>query len=103
MNIQNLMNQLGSATNPMALLMSMLNPNQKQLTDQFKNKSKEEQCQQIAEYCNQNGISKEKLEEIIKMLNKNGLKWEIALNKSKEGGKYDRTIKCFRRYGINKR
>lgn len=70
MNIQNLMNQLGTATNPMALLMSMLTPNQKQLADQFKNKSKEEQCQQIADYCNQNGITKEQIQNILNMMNK---------------------------------
>ena len=52
-------------------MMSMLNPNQKQTASQFQNKSKEEQCQQIADYCNQNGISKEKLQEIIRMIRKN--------------------------------
>ena len=70
MNIQNLMSQMGKSTNPMAMLLGMLNPNQKQLANQFQNKSREEQCQQIADYCNQNGISKEKLQEIIGMLNK---------------------------------
>ena len=70
MNIQNLMSQMGNATNPMALIMSMLNPNQKQMANQFQNKSKEEQCQAIADYCNQNGIDKNKLQEIINMLNK---------------------------------
>ena len=70
MNLQNIISQMGSATNPMALLMSMLNPNQKQMANQFQNKSKEEQCQAIADYCNKNNISKEKLQEIINMLNK---------------------------------
>ena len=50
--------------------MSMLNPNQKQMATQFQSKSKEEQCQQIADYCNANGISKEKLQEIINMIHK---------------------------------
>ena len=50
--------------------MSTLNPSQKQLTDNFKGKSKEEQCKEIADYCNKNGITKEKLQEIIGMLNK---------------------------------
>lgn len=49
--------------------MSMLTPNQKQATNQFQNKSREEQCQAIADYCNQNGIDKNKLQEIINMLN----------------------------------
>ena len=65
MNLQNLLAQMGTATNPMALMMSMLNPNQKQLANQFQNKSKEEQAKKIAEICNQNNISKEQLQDII--------------------------------------
>ena len=49
--------------------MSMLNPTQKQIANQFQNKSKEEQAQQIADFCNQNGIDKEKLQSVINMLN----------------------------------
>ena len=71
MNTQNLMNQLKMSSNPMALMMSMLNPTQKQQASQFQSKSNIEQCQQIADYCNQNGITKEKLQDIINMLNKN--------------------------------
>ena len=52
------------------MLMGMLNPNQKQLVNQFQNKNGNEQAQAIADYCNKNGISKEKLQEIIGMLNK---------------------------------
>ena len=74
MNIQNLLAQMGNASNPMSMLMGMLNPNQQQSLNGFKNKSSQEQCQQIADYCNQNGIDKEKLKEIINMLNKKGLK-----------------------------
>ena len=70
MNIQNLMSQLGNATNPMAMLMGMLNQNQKQVVNQFQNKNGNEQAQAIADYCNNNGITKEKLQEIINMLNK---------------------------------
>ena len=47
----------------------MLNPNQKQQTNQFQNKSKKEQAQMIADICNQKGISKNDLAQII-----NGLK-----------------------------
>ena len=70
MNIQSLMSQLQGATNPMALMMSMLNPNQKQIANQFQSKSREEQCQAIADFCNQNNISKEKLQEIVTMFKK---------------------------------
>ena len=74
MNIQNLMSQLGNATNPMALMMSMLNPNQKQTASQFQNKSKEEQANEIARICNEKGLSKQDLQNIINMFNNKGLK-----------------------------
>ena len=49
------------------MLTSMLTGNQKQTVSQFQNKNKEEQCQQIADYCNKNNISKEQLQQIISM------------------------------------
>ena len=70
MNIQNLMSQLGNATNPMTMLMGMLNPSQKQMVNQFQNKSGAEQAQAIADYCNKNGISKEQLQNIFGMMKK---------------------------------
>lgn len=48
----------------------MLNPNQKQLANQFQNKTKEQQAQEIADFCNQNGISKEQLQNLMSILNK---------------------------------
>ena len=48
----------------------MLNQNQKQVVNQFQNKPDNEKAQAIADYCNQNGIDKAKLQEIINMLNK---------------------------------
>ena len=65
MNLQNLLSQMGNATNPMALMMSMLNPNQKQIANQFQNKSKEQQAEEVARICNEKGISKEQLQQII--------------------------------------
>ena len=70
MNLQNLVAQMGSSSNPMNFLMSMLNPNQKQLANQFQNKTKEQQAQEIADFCNQNGISKEQLQNLMNILNK---------------------------------
>ena len=64
--------------------MSMLNPNQKQTANQFQNKSKEEQANEIARICNEKGITKEQLQSIVNMFNNKGLKWEIILNKFKE-------------------
>ena len=65
MNLQNLMSQLGNASNPMAMLTGMLNPNQKQLVSQFQNKTNQEQAEQIARVCNEKGITKEQLQAII--------------------------------------
>ena len=70
MNIQNLMNQLGNATNPMQMMMSMLNPNQKQIANMFQSKSQQEQAEQIAKMCNEKGITKEELQNIMNMFNK---------------------------------
>ncbi len=69
MNLQNMLSQISKSTNPLQMMMGMLNPNQKQQTNQFQNKSKEEQAQMIADICNQKGISKNDLAQII-----NGLK-----------------------------
>ena len=70
MNMQNLLAQLGNSTNPMSMLMGMLNPSQKQVANQLQGKSNEEQAQAIAEYCNKNNISKGQLKEIMQMFNK---------------------------------
>ena len=48
----------------------MLNPNQKQLASQFQNKSKEQQAEEIARVCNEKGITKEQLTEIINRFKK---------------------------------
>lgn len=65
MNIGNLMNQLGASSNPMAMLMGMLNPSQKQLANQFQNKTTQEQAEEIARICNEKGITKEQLQTIM--------------------------------------
>ena len=65
MNIQNLMSQLGNASNPLAMMMSMLNPSQKQLANNFQNKTSQEQAEEIAKLCNEKGITKEQLQMIL--------------------------------------
>ena len=70
MELQNLMNQLRSASNPTSMLMGMLNPNQKQMTSIFQSKSTQEQAEEIANKCNQLGISKEQFQQLINMLKK---------------------------------
>ena len=68
MNIQNLLAQLGNSTNPMQMMMGLLNQNQKQAVNQLQGKNQQEQAQAIADYCNNNNISKEQLQNIISMM-----------------------------------
>ena len=67
MNVQNLMSQMMSSNNPMAMMMGMLNPSQQQTVNSFKGLDKGHQAQVIADYCNKNGITKEQLSNILKM------------------------------------
>lgn len=46
-----------------------MTPNQQKIANEFKNKSKEEQAQIIADKCNSLGINKEQLEQLICMFN----------------------------------
>ena len=64
MNIANLMSQLGKSSNPMAMMTSMLNPNQKQMANNFQNKSKQEQAEMIAKRANELGLTKDDLQQI---------------------------------------
>ena len=48
--------------------MGILTGNQKQAVNQFQNKNKEQQAEEIAKVCNEKGISKEQLQGIINML-----------------------------------
>ena len=67
MNFQSIMSQLQGASNPLQLLMSTLNPSQKQNLDAFKNKPSQEQAEEIARICNEKGISKAELEQIVQL------------------------------------
>ena len=62
MNLQNLISQLNNATNPMSMLMGMLNPSQRQMANDLSNKSQQEQAEAVAKICNEKGITKEQLE-----------------------------------------
>ena len=70
MNMQNLVSQLTNSTNPLALMMSILNPSQKNQANQFKNKPMYEQAEEIAKMCNEKGITKEELQKIINTFSK---------------------------------
>ena len=52
------------------MMMGMLSPNQRQIASQFRNKTSQEQAEMIANKCNELGISKEQLEEMMKMFKK---------------------------------
>lgn len=54
----------------MSLMMSMLNPSQKQQANNFQNKSKQEQAEEVARICNEKGITKEQLQSIVSMFKK---------------------------------
>lgn len=68
MNIQNLMSQLMNASNPLQMMMGMLNPNQKQMVNMFQGKNSQEQADAIAKMCNEKGITKDQLKNIMNML-----------------------------------
>ena len=70
MNIANLMAQLGKSSNPTTMLMSMLTGSQQQTVNQFKNKSEQEQAEEIAKLCNEKGIDKQQFQQILNMMKK---------------------------------
>ena len=47
-------------------IMSMLNPEQKQLAMELKEQNEEQRAEFIANWCNKNGIGKEQLENLLK-------------------------------------
>ena len=52
------------------MLMGMLNPSQKQQVNQLQNKTDEEKAEAIAKLCNEKGIDRQQLEQIISMFRK---------------------------------
>ena len=49
--------------------MKAMNSSQKQVMSEFQSKSKDEQMQMIADKCNQAGISKEQLSQLLSVFN----------------------------------
>ena len=68
MNIQNLLGQVMKSTNPLQMLMGTLNPQQKQMLNNFQNQPNEKQAEAIARMCNEKGISKDQLAQIVSQL-----------------------------------
>lgn len=54
-----------NASNPMQMITNMLNSNQMQAVNQFKAQPTEKQAEEIANLCNQKGITKGDLQKII--------------------------------------
>lgn len=65
MNLQSILTQIGNSTNPMTMMMNMLNPTQKKTLSQFQSRNVQQQAQEIADICNSKGISKEDLQKIV--------------------------------------
>lgn len=67
MNIQNLLGQLNMSSNPMAMVLGMLpNQNLRSVFSSLMNSnSDEERAQKIADICNQKGITKEQLKQML--------------------------------------
>ena len=65
MNLQNLVAQLGSATNPMQLVLSMMTPQQKQMAQVFLNKPNREEA--LKDLMKENNVSQEQVDAVRKM------------------------------------
>ena len=65
MNYMNLLGQIMNGGNPMQMMLSMLNPQQRQMLNQFQGLSNNQQAEQIANYCNQRGITKDQLARLL--------------------------------------
>lgn len=70
MDIQNLLSQLTQANNPLQMLMGLISPQQQNQVSQLQNKSEYEQAEMLSKLCNEKGITKSDLEQIMKLLGK---------------------------------
>lgn len=70
MDIKNLINQLSLSSNPMMSIMGMLTPQQQNIANSFLQGNDEQKAQQIADYCNKNGINKQQLQGLINQMKK---------------------------------
>lgn len=70
-NLQSLMSQVMMSNQPAQALMGLLNPQQKSFFNQLKGKPNLEQAETIAKMCNENGITKNQLAQLIGYINGN--------------------------------
>lgn len=67
MDLQNFIGQLKSSSNPMSMVLGML-PNQNlraSFSSLMNSNNDEERAQKIADWCNQNGITKQQLQQMV--------------------------------------
>ena len=68
MNIGNILSQLKGSTNKKQMIMSMINPEQKQMAEAFMKNPTMEQCEEIARRLNAKGVTKNDLQQIAAIL-----------------------------------
>ena len=71
LNMSNLIGQLMGSKNQMGMLMGLLNPQQQQMISSLQGQPNEKQAEAIAKLCNEKGISKQQLAQIINQLKGN--------------------------------
>jgi hypothetical protein len=59
------MSQVMMSNQPAQALLGLLNPSQKQIFNQFQSRPNNEQAEMIAKICNEKGITKEQLQQIV--------------------------------------
>ena len=68
MNIQNLISQMMMSKQPMEALLNLLSPQQKSIFNNINGQSEEKQAEEIAKMCNEKGITKEQLANMLEMV-----------------------------------
>jgi len=70
-NMQNLVSQVLMSKQPMQALTNLLSPQQKLIFNQISAQPSEQQATEIAKMCNEKGITKEQLANMMQMINGN--------------------------------
>ena len=70
-NLQNLLSQVMMSSQPQQALLNLLNPQQQQLFNQLQSQPGDKQAEIIAQMCNEKGITKEQLAQMVKSISGN--------------------------------
>ena len=71
LNLQNLTSQIMMSNQPQQALLNLLNPQQLQVFNQLNSKPNESKAEAIAQMCNEKGITKEQLAQILNLIKGN--------------------------------